>query len=84
MRHALRIALRSPGGTAVVVLTLATGIAAGTIIFNVFNGLLLRPLPYRNPAELVPVTEGFPKAGMSSLPFSPPDYCVFAGRTVLA
>jgi len=81
VRHALRIALRSPGGTAVVVLTLGTGIAAATIIFSVFNGLLLRPLPYRNPAELVLVTEGFPKAGTPSLPFSPPDYGVFAGRT---
>ncbi|HEX2862551.1 MAG TPA: ABC transporter permease [Lacunisphaera sp.] len=53
----LRLALRSlakvPGYTAVIVLTLTLGIGANTAIFSFFNGILLRPLPYRDAANVV-------------------------------
>src|SRR5439155_25756840 len=53
LRHALRMLLRSPGWTAVVVLSLALGIGANTAIFTAINGLLLRTIPVDRPDTLV-------------------------------
>ncbi len=67
LRLALRQLRRTPGFTLTVVLTLALGIGATTAIFSLVEGVLLRPLPFHDPARLVTLNDTLEGAGMSGL-----------------
>src|SRR5260370_39933142 len=65
---------RSPGFTTVAVLTLALGIGANTAIFSVVNSVLIRPLPYHDPDNLVMVWESSSQHPNPHNTVSPPNF----------
>jgi len=68
LRYGLRMLARNPGFTAVAVLTLALGIGANTAIFSMVNGVLLRPLPFKDPGRLYTLWERNLKMGYDQNP----------------
>src|SRR5260221_5598410 len=74
LKLSFRSLLKRPGFTAIAVLTLALGIGANTTLFSFVNGILLRPLPYKNPAQLVLLDEPSPKQGIKSFDVSYPNF----------
>jgi putative ABC transport system permease protein len=74
LKYALRTLRRTPVFTLAAVACLALGIGANTAIFSVIDGVLLRPLPFRDPSSLVMVWETDPRRGVDRNVASPANY----------
>jgi hypothetical protein len=74
LRLALRSLRKTPGFTLVAVLTFGLCVGANSAIFSLVNSVLLRPLPYHDPAKLVLVWESAPFFGVQDSPVAPASY----------
>ncbi len=74
IRHALQLLFKNPLFALVAIVTLALGIGATTAVFTLVNALLIRPLPYQDPARLVLLFEYFKAQHLDAIPVSPPEF----------
>ena len=81
LRYALRNVRKSPGFTALAVLTLALGIGVNAAVFSVIDTVLLRKLPYAAPGRLVTLQEQFPRISDAPHGVSPAEYRDYHDRT---
>jgi len=79
--YGARMLRKNPGFAAVVTLTLALGIGANTAIFSVFNSVLLKPLPFREPNRLVIIWETDTKSRVVTSPVSSSDFLDWKDQT---
>jgi putative ABC transport system permease protein len=81
LRYGARMSLKNPGFTLIAVITLSLGIGANTAIFSVVNTVLLKPLPYPHPEQLVMVYGEFPVFKTNQMRLSLPEYTDFQQQT---
>src|ERR1700685_3294760 len=81
LRHILRRLMRSPMFTAISLLTLAIGIGANAAIFSVIEGVLLKPLPYPHPEQLVALWHTAPGINVRNLNMAPSLYFIYSDQS---
>jgi len=81
IRLAFRSLLKTPGFTLVAVITIALAIAANTAVFSLVNALVIRPLPFKAPENLVLLFEKFSGQGLDQIPVSAPEYLDWEKQT---
>src|SRR6476659_4299407 len=74
LRHAWRSLARTPGFALVTLLTIALGIGANTAMFSVLSAVLLKPLQYPHPWQLVYISTQFSSMGFDQFWVSPPEF----------
>ncbi|MGI9114586.1 MAG: ABC transporter permease [Chthoniobacterales bacterium] len=72
---------KSPGFAAIAVVTIALAIGANTAVYSLVNALLVRPLPYKAPNELVLLWEKFAGQGLTQIPVSAPEFLDYEKQT---
>jgi predicted permease len=77
IKHVFRSLARTPMFAIVTVITIGLGIGANTAIFSVVNGIILKPLPYPHPEELLSVMQTAPAIGLVDCELAPSDYFIF-------
>ncbi len=81
LRYGVRMLMKKPGFTFIAIITLALGIGANTATFSVVNAVLLKPLPYPQPEQLVMIYGNFVALNTDPLRLSVPEYVDFQQRT---
>src|SRR5437762_3089371 len=77
LKHILRRLGRAPMFTAITLITLAAGVGGNTVVFSVLEGVLLKPLPYPKPDELIGVWHTAPGIQLKDFDMSPSDYFIY-------
>src|SRR5262252_179112 len=80
IRFSFRQLIKQPAFTAIAVLTIALAIGATTAVLSLVNGLLIRPLPYRDPQRLVLLLQHFKSQNLERIPVSPPEFKEYEAR----
>ncbi len=83
IRYGARMLVKNRSVSLIAVLTLALGIGANTAIFTVVHAVLLRPLPYGEPAQLVHLWETRPRAGFDQMEASRPNFLDWKARNTV-
>ena len=80
IRFASRQLVKQPAFTSIAVVTIALAIGATTAVLSLVNGLMVRPLPYREPQQLVLLLQHFKSQNLERIPVSPPEFKDYEAR----
>ena len=77
LKHVFRRLGRAPLFSAITLITLAAGVGGNTVVFSVLEGVLLKPLPYPKPSELIGVWHTAPGINIADLNMAPSNYFIY-------